>query len=45
VTITRGKEQQIYLVRADGTGLTKVTTAPGGNWNPQWVPAPRKAGK
>jgi TolB protein len=45
VTITRGQEQQIYLVRADGTGLTKVTTAPGGNWNPQWVPAPRKAGK
>jgi TolB protein len=45
VTITRGQDQQIHLLRADGSGLTRLTTAPGGNWNPQWVPAPRKAGK
>lgn len=45
VTVTRGADQQIYLLRADGSGLTRLTSAPGGNWNPQWVPAPRKAGK
>ncbi|UQA56171.1 TolB family protein [Polyangium aurulentum] len=45
VTITRGQDQQIYLLRADGSGLTRLTTAPGGNWNPQWVPAPRKGKK
>jgi len=38
VTITRGQEPQIYRVRADGTGLTRITSSSGGNWNPQWVP-------
>lgn len=41
VTVTRGSEQQIWLVREDGTGMTKVTSSTGGNWNPIWIP-PRK---
>jgi TolB protein len=45
LTVTRGPEVQIHLVRADGTGLVQVTEAKGPNWNPQWVPEmPRKGG-
>lgn len=43
-TVTRDKDSQIYLVRADGTGLTQLTTAQGPNWNPQWVPPRKKQG-
>jgi tol-pal system beta propeller repeat protein TolB len=26
----------LYLLRADGTGLTRLTTAPGADWLPRW---------
>lgn len=41
VTVTRGQDSQLYLVRADGSGATRLTLAAGPNWNPQWVP-PRR---
>lgn len=41
VTVTRGSDQQIWIVRADGSGMTRLTSSPGGNWNPIWIP-PRK---
>jgi Tol biopolymer transport system component len=46
LTVTQGKDTQIAIARADGTGLVKVTKAQGPNWNPQWVPPemPRKVG-
>jgi TolB protein len=44
VTVTQGKDSQIYLVRADGTAMSRLTTAAGPNWNPRWVPPKRKQG-
>lgn len=44
VTITRGQDSQVYLVRADGSGATRLTSSPGINWNPRWVPPRRKQG-
>lgn len=41
LTVTLGKDSQVYLVRADGSGLTRLTGAAGPNWNPEWVPARR----
>jgi TolB protein len=29
----------LYLVRADGTGRTRLTDAPGDDWLPRWLPA------
>ncbi|MDC0749688.1 hypothetical protein [Polyangium mundeleinium] len=46
VTVTRGSEQQIWIVRADGTGMTRLTSSSGGNWNPIWIPPSKgKGGK
>lgn len=42
VTVTQGKEQQIWIVRADGTAWMKLTTSSGGNWNPIWSPQRHK---
>lgn len=33
----RGGEVDLYLVRADGTGLTRLTRAKGPDWLPRWV--------
>lgn len=38
LTVTKGDDSQVYLVRADGSGLVRITTAKGPNWNPQWIP-------
>jgi TolB protein len=46
VTVTRGSAQQLWIVRADGSGMTKLTSSPGGNWNPIWIPPSKgKVGK
>lgn len=42
LTVTRGQDSQIYLIRADGTGAVRLTLDAGPSWNPQWVP-PRRA--
>jgi TolB protein len=44
ITVTRGAEQQIWLVRANGSGRARLTTSVGGNWNPIWM-APGKKKK
>jgi TolB protein len=44
LTVTNGADSRIYLVRADGTGLTPLTAPSGANWNPLWVPPKRKQG-
>lgn len=36
----RGGNVDLYLVRADGTGATRLTQAPGADWLPRWLPAP-----
>jgi len=36
LTVTQGTEQQIWIVRADGSAWMKLTTSSGGNWNPIW---------
>jgi TolB protein len=36
LTVTQGKEQQIWIVRADGSAWMKLTNSSGGNWNPIW---------
>lgn len=33
----RGGYTQIYLMRADGSGVTPLTRSPGGDWLPRWV--------
>jgi TolB protein len=42
VTVTHGKEQQIWIVREDGSAWTKLTHSSGGNWNPIWSSAKAK---
>lgn len=32
----RGHNVDLYLMRADGTGQTRLTTAPGADWLPRW---------
>jgi len=45
VTITIGGDQQIWLVRENGRGMCKLTSSPGGNWNPLWVPFASKGAR
>jgi TolB protein len=35
----KGRDSQIHLARAAGSGAVRVTSAAGPNWNPQWIPA------
>lgn len=42
LTVTREKDSQVYLFRADGSGAARITSPPGPNWNPQWVPPRHK---
>lgn len=34
-------EADIHIMRADGTGKTRLTTAKGADWLPRWSPAPQ----
>lgn len=36
-------EPEIYLMRADGTGQTRLTHAKGADWLPSWIPPERQA--
>jgi TolB protein len=36
-TSERGKEADLYLVRADGSGTTRLTRAGGADWLPRWI--------
>lgn len=36
VTVMQGKEQQIWIVRENGSAWKKLTNSSGGNWNPIW---------
>ncbi|EYF04208.1 PD40 domain-containing protein [Chondromyces apiculatus] len=40
---TRTGDPELYLMRADGTGQTRLTRAKGPDWLPRWVPAARPA--
>jgi len=42
VTVTNGQDQQIWVVREDGSAWTKLTNSSGGNWNPIWATAKTK---
>lgn len=35
----RDGDGELYVMRADGSGLTRLTTSPGEDWMPRWVPA------
>ena len=36
------QELDIYIMNADGTGVTRLTNAPGGDYTPQWSPDSQK---
>lgn len=38
----RSGDLELYLARADGTGVTRLTDSPGPDWLPRWAPAPRE---
>jgi TolB protein len=42
VTVTHKNEQQIWIVRENGSAWTKLTNSSGGNWNPIWGPVKTK---
>jgi TolB protein len=42
-TVRRGRDIQIYLARADGSELGRVTSSAGPNWNPRFIAAPAHA--
>ncbi len=42
VTVTNGKDQQIWVVEESGRGWAQLTKSSGGNWNPLWSPAKKK---
>jgi Tol biopolymer transport system component len=33
-----GKGSQVYVVKPDGTGLTRLTHDTSGDWSPRWRP-------
>lgn len=37
----RGDNTDLYLMRADGSGLTRLTEAPGADWLPRWLAPPQ----
>lgn len=39
----RAGDPEVYLMRADGTGQTRLTHAPGTDWLPRWIPPGPKA--
>lgn len=41
-TVAEESRSQLYLCRADGSGMVKLTTQPGPNWHPLWVPPPTR---
>ena len=36
-TSDRDRDPELYLMRADGTGVTRLTRAPGADWLPRWL--------
>ena len=42
-TSDRAGDTELYLMRADGTGQTRLTRAKGADWLPRWVPSARQA--
>lgn len=40
---SRTGDPEIYLMRADGTGQTRLTRAKGADWLPRWIPAAKQA--
>ncbi len=38
----RDGDVELYVMRADGSGKTRLTHAPGADWLPRWVAAPAK---
>lgn len=40
---SRGGDPDLYLMRADGTGQTRLTRARGADWLPRWIPPARSA--
>ncbi len=43
-TSDRDRDPELYLMRADGTGVTRLTRAPGADWLPRWLATDRTAG-
>jgi TolB protein len=41
-TSDRAGDTELYLMRADGTGQTRLTRAKGADWLPRWVPPGRR---
>lgn len=39
----KDRDTQIYLTRADGSGVVRITATAGPNWNPQWIGARRNS--
>ncbi len=39
----RARNVDLFLVRADGSGQTRLTQAPGADWLPRWLPSPAQA--
>jgi TolB protein len=39
----RTRDVDLFLVRADGSGHTRLTQAPGADWLPRWLPSPIQA--
>lgn len=39
----RAGNVDLFLVRADGSGSTRLTQAPGADWLPRWLPSPARA--
>lgn len=37
---SRAGDADLYLMRADGSGVTRLTRTPGADWLPRWIPAP-----
>jgi TolB protein len=37
----RAGDPDLYLIRADGTGQTRLTASKGVDWLPRWIPAGR----
>ena len=39
--VSRGDGNGIYIMNADGSGLTRLTNDPGDDRDPAWMPAPK----
>ena len=44
-TSSRAGDPDLYLMRADGTGQTRLTHAKGSDWLPRWIPPARRVAR